>query len=290
MRRFPAKSASEFQKVKNEKGPRDKRILSSAVRCLQVVHLLSTADDDLAFNEIAQKIGLPPSTTHRILKTLVDQGFLHQRRDRRYGLGIEAFAVGASFLRKSPVRRAAVRPLLRLAEETRANVNLAFWHRGTVVFVECLPTPDLYQFYAEPGDIAPAHATALGKCLLAFRGKEALSEVGPPNRYTKNTICTMNELNKELAQIRVNGYAVDHEEYLVGCLCIAAPILQNHEGPSAAVSMTIPATTLERKKIPEFAALVKETCLKISIQLGYRPRAIKAVQGGWFKQLGGGRT
>lgn len=248
-----------------------KGTLSSGVRCLQILRLLSAAEEDLPLNEVASATGLHPSTAHRILATLVSEGFVEQQSDRRYRLSIEAFAVGAGFLRRSAIRRAAVPVLMRLAEQTKTSVNLAFWHKGHIVVVDCIPMPDMYNFYTETGTMVPAHATGIGKALLAFRGKQSIEELGPLHRFTRNTICTLPALLKELERIRKNGYAVDNEESIPGCRCIAAPVLQGGKDAAAAISISAPPSSMLMERIPELAVLVKEACLNVSMQVGYRP-------------------
>lgn len=249
-----------------------KGTLSSGIRCLQILRLLSAAEDDMALQEVAAATGLHPSTAHRILATLVSDGFVEQEPDRRYRLGIEAFAVGAGFLRRSTVRRAAVSHLMRLARATKASVTLALWHRRRVVVLDCVPIPGMYNFYTETGSFLPAHATAVGKVLLAFRQKPSLREL-TLTRYTPNTIYTVAALEKELDKVRHAGFAMDDEESLVGCRCIAAPIYQSGTEAVASLSISAPPTMMTMERIPQLATVVKETAMTISLQAGYRPIA-----------------
>lgn len=249
-----------------------KRTLSSGERCIKILRLLSAADEDMPLQKIGEKLGLHPSTAHRVLATLVAQGFVEHGSDHRYRLSIEAFAVGAGFLRRSAVRRAAVPILMRLTEQTKASANLAFWHYGKVIVVDCLPMPGMYHFYTETGSIVPPHATGIGKAILAFRNKQAINEIGPLDRFTANTICTRAALLEELRKIRQRGYATDNEETVSGCRCVAAPILQGaNKEVMAAISITASPNIIYPERVPELAALVKEACLHVSLQAGYRP-------------------
>lgn len=250
-----------------------KGTLSSGVRCLQILRLLSNAEEDLPLREIAEATGLHPSTAYRIVATLVSEGFVEQEADRRYRLSLEAFSVGAGYLRRSAIRRAATPLVMRLAEQTQSSVNLAFWHKGKVVVADCIPMPGMYKFYTETGTIIPAHATAIGKAILAFRDKSAVAEIGPLTRYTPTTIWTIPALVEEIERIRGNGYAVDNEENILGCKCVAAPILRSGREAIAAISISAPPTMVPDERIPELADRVKEICLTVSLQLGYRPTA-----------------
>jgi IclR family acetate operon transcriptional repressor len=243
--------------------------LSSVERCLDVLAVLSNVEEDLPLQEVAARAHLHPSSAHRLLATLVRRGFVDQQPDRRYRLGLEAFAVGAGFIRRSAIRRAAIPFLMKIAEQTRLTVNLGFFGRGKVVFVDSLPMPGTSQYY-EMGCVVPPHATAVGKVLLAFRNRSELSQIEPLNKYTEKTICTMPALEEELARTLREGYALDDEECVPGTRCVAAPILCPPRDPVAAISITGPVSMIDRQKVSELGALVKERCLNISVQLGYR--------------------
>lgn len=247
-----------------------KGTLSSGIRCLQILRLLSAADEDMALQDVASATNLHPSTAHRILATLVSDGFVEQEPDRRYRLGIEAFAVGVGFLRRSVVRRSAVPHLVKLVQNTKASVSLALWHRGRVVVLDCIPLPGMYNFYTETGSFVPPHATGLGKVLLAFRKDPPTREI-TLTRYTPNTIRTTTALEKEIEKVRRAGYAIDDEECMLGCRCIAAPVFQTGSDAVAAISISAPPAMLPMERIPKIVPIVKESAMQISLQAGYRP-------------------
>lgn len=241
---------------------------SSVLRCLDILNVLSTADEDLSLQRIAQRVNLHASTTHRLISILTDQGFVEQRSDLRYRLGLEAFLLGSGFLRRFAVRRAAIPFLMKIGEATGLTVNLGVWNTNVVVIIDCIPVPGMSQFY-ETGSLAPLHATGLGKVLLAFRTKADLDQIGSMHRYTDRTVRTLPDLKKELARIRRDGYALDDEEVVPGCRCVAAPILMGDQDPVTAVSVTAPRALIPDERIPEIATLLKDRCLNISIQLGF---------------------
>lgn len=235
--------------------------------------MLSYAEEDLSLQQIAEATNLHPSTAHRLLIPLVNLGFADQQPDRRYRVGLEAILVGAAFLRRSPIRHAALPFLMRLAEQTKLTVNLGFWWTRKAVIVDCLPMAGTNAFY-EAGNVVAAHATALGKVLLAFHGKSALNKIGPLDRYTEHTICTQVALETELAIVRQEGFAIDNEESMLGCRCLAAPILLEGREPEAAVSLTGPAAMMDNQTVQELSQLLRERCANISMQLNSRFRGL----------------
>jgi IclR family transcriptional regulator, acetate operon repressor len=245
---------------------------SAAARCLEILRILSCADEDLSLQQIAESAGLHASTVHRLLLPLFESGFIERQHDSRYRVGLEAIAVGSGFLRRSPIRRAALPFMMRLSEQTRLTVNLGFWWKGKVVIVDCLPMPGTNAFY-EPGNVVPAHATAIGKVLLAHRGKSALRAIGPLDRYTEHTICTNEALEAEMTLVLKAGFAADNEEAILGCRCLAAPILLDGLEPEAAVSLTGPAAMVDEATLKELAKVLKDRCANISMQMNSRFRS-----------------
>ena len=244
---------------------------SAAARCLEILRILSCAEEDLSLLQVAESVNLHASTVHRLLLPLLELGFIEQQNDSRYRVGLEAIAVGSGFLRRSPIRRAALPFMMRLSEQTRLTVNLGFWGKGKVVIVDCLPMPGTNAFY-ESGNVVPAHATAIGKALLAHRGKSALRTIGPLDRYTEHTICTMEALEAEIALALKAGFAVDNEEAMLGCRCLAAPILLDGLEPQAAVSLTGPAAMVDDATLKELSGMLKDRCANIAMQMNSRLR------------------
>lgn len=251
--------------AKRETPPR-----SSVLRSLEILKVLAAADEDLSLQSIARGVNLHVSTAHRLLSTLANQGFVEQKSDLRYRLGLETFLLGSGFLRRFAIRRAAIPFLMKISERTGLTVNLGVWNNNTVVIIDCIPAPGMSQFY-EAGSLAPLHATGLGKVLLAFRSRADLSRIGPMHRYTDRTIRTLPELKEELARIRRGGYALDDEECIPGGRCVAAPILMGDQDPVTAVSVTAPRGLIPDERVAEIAGLLKDRCLNISIQLGFLP-------------------
>jgi len=245
---------------------------SAAIRCLEILRILSCAEEDLSLQQVAEAAKLHASTVHRLLLPLLELGFIEQQPDSRYRVGLEALAAGSGFLRRSPIRRAALPFMMRLSEQTRLTVNLGFWWKGKVVIVDCLPMAGTNTFY-EPGNVVPAHSTAIGKALLAHRDKSALHTIGPLDRYTEHTICTIEGLEAEMELVLKAGFAADNEEAMLGCRCLAAPILLDGIEPKAAVSLTGPAAMVDDATLKELAKILIDRCENISMQMNSRFRS-----------------
>jgi IclR family acetate operon transcriptional repressor len=228
--------------------------------------LLADTDGGLPLREVARRLRLHPSTAHRLLATLIGLGFV-EYADHNYCVGLEAFAIGAAFLRRSAVRRRALPFMMKISEKTRLTTNLGFWHRGGVVIADSFAMGGGYQY--ETGNRVPAYATALGKALLAFGRRHELERIAPLHQYTEKTITNPKALSEELDCIHHRGYSVDAEEFLPGCVCVAAPIIHEHGNAVAAISVTGPESMMSSGRIAELGTLLRERCGNVATQLAF---------------------
>ena len=118
---------------------------------------------------------------------------------------------------------------------------------------------------AEVGSLAPLHCTALGKAMLAF-GRIPLPQA--MERFTENTITSVDGLRKNLEVVREQGFALDNEEFDLGVRCIAAPIFDYREKVIGSIGISGPVTRMTAKAMPHFAELV----IKVSHNLSEKMR------------------
>ena len=255
------------------KEPR-RRIMPSTLRCLQVLDVVAREPNAFTFNEIAESLGMEKSSVHRFIQTLVAAGLLElDVSNRRYHVAGKALWIGSGYLRYSPVYRAAFPELERLAHETDALSHLGVWDNDAVLYLQTTRPPGYTLLFANVGGRRPLHSTALGKTMLAYRPDEDLERVFARGceRFTDNTITSIDVMRRELVHIRQLGYTLDNEEGIPGLRCVAAPIRDSSEGVVAALSVSAPRARLTDSEIPRYARMVQVAALRVSLQLGYRP-------------------
>jgi IclR family acetate operon transcriptional repressor len=249
-------------------------------RGLAVLELLGGADGGYPLSEVAHRLRLPAGTTHRLLRSLVQSGWVEQDlRSRRYQLGLKVLDVrGATIpaLRLAAQARSALRDLML---DAGLRAHLAVYRAGAIVYVDRVDTPASAAPYVALGARKPAHATSLGKALLAFgapaeaRAYVAQGRLAP---FTPATITDPAAFERELAAIRRRGYAVDGGEFDHDAHCVGAPI-RDATGRTVAALSVAGAPEEIAPRLAELAALVRATARDISRQLGYRaapaPRA-----------------
>jgi len=219
-------------------------------RGLRLLQLFLYEKRELTLSEIASALGEYKSTALRTLSTLEARGFVEKNPEsERYWLGPKTFALGMLYSSGMRIRKLA-RPFCEsLANEFGETVHLAVLNRakldeGKVLVIDKIETSQVLRLSPDMGSDADAHASAVGKVLLASLTDEEVTRIlgrSELRRYTANTICTVKDLLRELETVRRQGFAVDNEELEVGLTCVAAPIVDPTGHTVAAVSLSGPS-------------------------------------------------
>ncbi len=246
----------------------------SLARGLALLERLAEAERGLTLTDIAQQVGLPAATTHRLLNTLEQRHFVHQ--DEELGLwrvGVKSFTVGNTFLNGRDVV-ASTRPFLhQLMEQAGETANLAIVDEGMAVFLAQVESREMMRMIVRLGSRAPLHASGVGKALLAAMPATAIGTVlhrhGLP-RITTNTITAPDKLHAALAAIRERGFAIDDEEHALGLRCVAATLHDEQAQPRAAISLSGPTVRLPDDRMAELGVLITRAAAAITVSLGGR--------------------
>lgn len=248
--------------------------VQSLSRALSLLEHLASAERGISLTDLARRARLAPSTTHRLLATLEQQGFAELDPDRGlWVVGVRAFAVGSAFLAHRDFV-ATARPLMHgLMEESGESVNLGILEDGEVVFLSQVECREMMRMFVRLGGRVPAHASGVGKALLsAFPESRvnAILEQRGLRRFTDNTIDTRAILREDLARARMRGYAVDNEEHAVGLRCVASTIHDEFSEPLAAISLSGPRARIVDDRVDVLGRLVRDTANRITAALGGR--------------------
>jgi DNA-binding IclR family transcriptional regulator len=200
---------------------------------------------------LARRTGLAWTTAVRLIRTLEDEGFLQRLPDGRYTIGYELTRLAANGGESRVLTALATGPLERLLEEVEESVNLtAVLAGGLLDVVMQLDPPKLIRPASWIGRWYPEHASSIGKLLLAsYDDAQVISIVRTPlERYGPETIVDLDELMRELARIRRNGYSLAVDELEEGLTALSVGVHDTRGKLVAMVSVSGPSSRLDETR------------------------------------------
>lgn len=243
-------------------------MIQSVDRAIRILGVLQGARR-LSLSEVASRLELPPSTAHGILKTLQAHGMVVQDRDsNRYQLGPAVLKLGNVYLDTLELRSRAVTWSEELARRSGHAVRTGVLTFDEVVIIHHEPRPDGSRQMPEVGIVIPAHASALGKALLAFLPEQVdeLIAGGKLRSMTSETLIDPAVLRSQLAEVAKEALATEREEAVLGEAGIAAPIFDASGVAVGAIGIVLPAADWPPAEAT-FTA-VREAARNISRELG----------------------
>lgn len=249
----------------------------AANQALAVLRLLSRHAGPLPAASIARSLGLPRSSTYRLLTVLVDQGFVtHLPEERRYGLGVAAFELGSAYSRQEPMQRLA-RPLLsRLADRTGHSAHLVVLHGRDVLYVieeRVVGRPSLV---TDVGVRLPATLTASGLAILAalpaaqVRALYSSADVFEQRHGHGPT--SLSRLRRLLTTVRADGFAAEADSVTPGLGSVASAALDHNGHPVAGIAVTYPLAEVDQAERAELVAATRWCAATLTRRLGGTPQ------------------
>jgi len=235
-----------------------------------VLDLFSTERPDWGVTEVAEAIGVPRSSAHALLSSLVETGLLQCRARGRYRLGWRIVELNETLCGTVDVRAVAYPVLARLAELHGETVHLAVLEHTRVLYVDKLPgNRQLTVAGVRVGAQLEPHCSAVGKVLLAHRSPDEVRRLlagASLRRLTAATITSPAALTEELARVRAAGIAFDEGEAVAEVSCVAAPIRDELGAVIASISLTVPASRFNACR-NEYRRAIKAAGLEVSQRL-----------------------
>jgi IclR family acetate operon transcriptional repressor len=227
------------------------------------------AGDSPGISELARRSGLAKTTVFRLVHELASCGLVEVTGDG-VRLGMRLFELGSSVPRQRSLTEAALPYMRDLHEATGDAVHLAVLDRAEVVYLQILRGRGPRQLPSRVGGRMPAHATGVGKAILAFSAPEVADGLIAAGlaRRTARTIVAPGALRRELARIRDRGVSFDREESGPGIVCAASPVFGPDGAVLAALSVTGWSSRLDLDRV---APAVRTAALALSRQLGSAP-------------------
>jgi DNA-binding IclR family transcriptional regulator len=242
------------------------------IRGLAILETLAAADEQgLGPSAIAENVGLDKATVTRLLRTLIETGYVVQDPvSRHYRLTGKLLRLAHGVARSLDLQRVARPHLKALRDRLHETVHLGVMEDLSVYYVDKLEADHSVQLVTAVGRTMPLHSTALGKALLA-----ALPDAEREARYrrmdfsprTDQTISSLDAFREEIRRTQARGYAIDDRENEPHGACVAAAISAAGGRPAGALSVSGPHFRIH-EHLDEFGEQVRATAAQIAWELG----------------------
>lgn len=199
--------------------------VQSIERAFGLLETIADSGGMMGLSQLATESGLPLPTIHRLVRTLVDLGYLRQEPSRQYVLGPRLIRLGES---SSHMLSTWARPhLATLVDELGESANLAMLDGDRIVYVAQVPSRHSVRMFTEVGRRVLPHCTAVGKAILATlpaeQVRDLLQRTGMP-QHTEHTVTDPAEFARQLELAGEQGYAMDEGEQEMGVRCVAVAV------------------------------------------------------------------
>lgn len=260
-------------KVLQELEPKLDYSVPSLERGMAIMELLARHPEGLSLVEIAQGLELTNNSIFRTGQALVQMGYL--RRDaetKRFTLSRKLLGLGLSTVHECNIVERAYDSLRQLRNQLKEAIALGTLvpERGVGVILAALDHAHLFGYVLRIGMEFELHCSAPGKTLLAHLPEPELSEVLSRmsfKRLTPHSITSQSAFRAELEKARQVGYAADVEEYTLGAICVAAPILDVFGSVVATIWTMGPSDRITRERVPEVGERIRQSATLISKKL-----------------------
>lgn len=246
------------------------RLVKSAERTLRILEVLGDARGPMSVTELHKRTGYPRSSLHQLLHTMIAMGWIDTTNEgAMVGIGSRALLVGTAYLDRDPALPHAIRALELIREETGYTCHYARLEGASVIYLATRESVAPHRATSRVGRQLPAHATALGKALLAeLTSTEVWNELpsDPLATLTANTVSTHEALAEELEKTRQRGYSLEREQNTLGIGCIGVPVPYRIPATDA-ISCSLPIAQCTDAEVARVAAIIRDHVQRLATLL-----------------------
>lgn len=240
-------------------------------KALNLLEALVRSGQPRRLTELSRELGLTKPNVYRLLSTLSILGYVKKDpATTLYSPTLKLWEMGSLLVRDVDLVAMAAPRIRRLCDETRESVQLAVFDAGFVVYVDKVDSAQPLKATTNIGSRVPATVTSTGKALLAWLPAAALDQaMANLKRYTPLTIMKRRELEEDLEETRVRGYAINRGEFREGVAGIAAPIRDRHGVVTAAIGVWGADRNILGAQRDNLARMVASAARDVSRDLGH---------------------
>jgi IclR family pca regulon transcriptional regulator len=249
--------------------------VNSLVRGLSILESFTPSESHLSLQDLSARTGLPKTTVHRFLKTLLTMNYVTlDPHTRCYALAPRVMALGFSVLSGMDLRQTAFPYMEALSRETDQNVNLAILDRTEMLFIERITVRRILNTNLYVGSRLNCYQTAVGRALIAFLSRDKydllLTALLKDKEAVKFVGRRGEKLDAILEEVRTRGYASNDGEWVPGLRAIGTPIFNERGDVEASLSMSFVSQAVSLAEMLEnHLPRLLEMAGKISSVLGF---------------------
>lgn len=240
-----------------------KKSFSSLENAIRALGLFSIEQDKIGVNEVAEQIGVAPSTAHRLLNTLRKEGFL-VKDSNQYKLGVSILALGSIVQSETPIIKASNDLLKNLSNKTNETVLLGIIHNEHVLYVNKSNSKNHTGSYAYQGQQFPLHSTSAGKVLLAHKDIEFIQNYQTYVQANDDNNSNLKNLTSKLTNVREKGYAITINEHHPGVASVACGVKRRNSNIIAAIEVIGASSRFTKEALPQLINATLETAVLLS--------------------------
>jgi IclR family transcriptional regulator, KDG regulon repressor len=248
--------------------------VGAVARALALLDAFSPERPELGLTELARVTGISKATTYRLASTLERYHYLnHDPQSSRYRLGLRAIVLGNLALANLGFGDHILPYMRELAQQCGGTVSLAVLDDREVTYIKRIRSADPVLIDTPVGARAPAHATAIGKVLLAYLSNIELERIIATKGLvplTSQTVTDPDALKSELHACRERGYVIEKGEFADGVHSVGAPIFDYHGRAVASLAVAGAAFRLTDDKLAQIREHLLATVQQISAVLGHK--------------------
>jgi DNA-binding IclR family transcriptional regulator len=240
---------------------------------MEVLNLFDERRREIGVIEAANLLGRPKSTASRWLSAMHHAGFLDRDAESgRYRISLRLAAFGELARQASSLQQAAYPWLRQITAATGETSNLVIRVGSEASNVEAVESPRPVAHMGAVGRRFPLHASAGGKALMVDHEAEELRGLSSERleRRTEHTITKVEDLLRELARVREQGFAVNWQEMEEDLVGIGAPVRDHRSRVVAALTISAPVWRVSRDDLSRIGGVIRDAAEGLSVSLGWR--------------------
>lgn len=237
----------------------DPEFIKSLAKGLAVIESFGASSPSMTLSAVAQKVGLSPGSTRRVLLTLTKLGYvIFDENDRRFHLSARTLQIGYSYLASLPAFSLIQPRLVELSDKLDESCSVMTLDGREVVCIARATAKRLQRDYMSVGTRFPANASSAGKIMLGDLSEDEFNRMFSPDTVlpavTPFTVNDLGKLRAQIAQARQQGWIYTNQETALGMASLAVPIRVGgriRHGLSTSAILTYDGPTIVDKYLPD---------------------------------------